>query len=430
MTPHDTILAHHDAVLAPGGWLVAVELHVRSVGTVSVGASLLAPGPAFLKLARQRGLKVAVLAHDVGFYDDSLRPLADEWIACRTRDVDAVVQASLRLPGHVSAIQSSVDTFVGVAAQASAALGLRAPAAPSPALARDKAIARAALAAAGITDVRWGVLESLDGPLSSPIGYPCVAKPVDGAASWDVALVHDDRELAALAAQHKTRQYGRGVRPQRRLICEDYVEGPLWSAEGLVRASVPTVLAWSDRVMSEPPRFVELAITCSTEEPFAGAEAWVHRVLSALAYDQGPFHLEFIHSAEGPRLVELNCRLIGSGAHNCIEIASGVDPIAWALSDLLGLSRSDVDRLDQSATQAYITSPHTGTLAAVPDMVPIGEDPRIVSAEITVSAGETVRLAESSSDYLGFVVTRGTDRGAALSAAQEQIAKVSLDVAG
>lgn len=398
---------------ATANWFVAVELHVRSGPgrpDLSSGPILEAPGPAQLRRARRRGLRTAVLARSRTFYGPELDDLVDVWIECDTRDSDRLSSAVTALPGVIAALTSSVDSFVGPAAAAARTMGLRGPTPRTPALSRDKAVARAALAAAGVPDVAWAVVPANDPRLDSPIGYPCVVKPVDGAASWDVRLVENRAQTRALAAQHLQRlEYGRGVRPQHRLLFEQYVPGPLISAEGFVHDGVPQVLAWSDRLLTAPPHFAELAITSIATPPTPAADGFVRDTLAALQYDFGAFHLEFILGSHGPRLVELNPRLIGAGAHVCVDHAAGVDSADHVVARLLGETPSEPHPTAEAAasTQMYLTAETSGRVHAVGDVRKLSELPGVVSAEVSTDVGRLVRPATSSSDYLGHVLTVG-----------------------
>lgn len=404
-------------------WFVSVELHTVSGGELIHGTRVPGPSEEMIRHARVRGLRTAVLASDRDFYKTDLDNLVDEWIVCDTRDPAAIHRAVASLPGRVAAVTSLVDTFVGPVAAAARSLGLRGPSPGTAALARDKAVARAALAAAGIPDVHWAVREAADPSIESPLGYPVVVKPVDGAASWDVELATGPEEVRALARRHLARRYPRGVQPQHRLLFEEYVTGPLYSAEGVVDATGQVqVLGWSSRRLTDPPHFAELAVTFAQDEPFEGASQYAESLLHALGYDFGPFHLEVIAGPAGPRLVELNPRLVGSGAHACIEEVIGYSGIDLVVAQLLGeawpkdLQVAAPPPADQrsswrSATQMYFVPDVASTVLARPNREMLSDWSEVVAAASQVSVGdELAPLVRSSSDYLGWVITRGRDR--------------------
>lgn len=415
----------HDVATNRAPWFVTVELHVIGNGAEhgwAVGRHVPGPSEEMLLRAKARGFRTAALVADRTFYGNRLEALVDRWIQCDTQDAGAVDYVIAGLPGHVAAVTSLVDTFVGVAAAAARARDLSGPTPGTPALARDKAAARQALADHGVPDVAWAAVDTHDPALRSPIGYPCIAKPVDGAASWDVELVHDTEQARALARRHAARRYPRGVRPQHRLLFEEYVPGPLFSAEGIVASDgVPHILGWTSRELTEPPYFAELALTFTTEEPLPGVSAYVERVLWALGYDFGPFHLEVILGPRGPRLVELNPRLVGSGAHACLEQVLGVSAVDLVLRHLLD---EPLPALGSSgaATQMYLVPERDGLVTCAPAPPNPRTMPGLVAAASSIEIGRTVQAgARSSSDYTGWVITHGTTAADALSTARHVV---------
>lgn len=397
---------------ASGEWFVSVELHTVTRAAPpgwSVGRPVPSPSADLLRRAQGRGLLVAVVASDRSFYGSEFVDLVDTWLECDSRDDRSILRAIAGLSGPVRAVTSLVDTFVGPAARVAAALGLVGTDPQAPALVRDKAAARRALAVSGVADVRWGVGDAHDPAIESPIGYPCVAKPVDGAASWDVELVADREQTLSLARRHAARSYPRGVTPQHRLLFEEYVPGPLFSAEGIVGpGGRPYILGWSSRVMGRPPSFAELALTFSTDEPTRGANHFVVEVLAALGYDFGPFHLEVILGPEGLRLVELNPRFVGSGAHVCLELVLGVSPLELLLTQLLD-EPLPTTVPSGAATQMYVVAAAEGLVSRTAAPYGLAGLPGIAAAASFASVGDRVVAATSSSDYLGWVISVGSD---------------------
>lgn len=414
-------------------WFVSVELHVMTApgprGWVT-GRPVHGPSEEMLQLVRERGIRTAVLASDRAFYGTELDHLVDLWVNCDTRDhVDITAQAAA-LPGRVVALTSLVDSFVGLAARAAFELGVSGPTPGSPALRRDKSVARQSLASAGVPDVAWAVCDAHESNIDSPIGYPCIAKPVDGASSWDVELVHDSAQTRALAGRHAARTYPRGVHAQHKLLFEEYVEGPLFSAEGVVgRDGKPQILGWSSRIMTDPPHFAELAITFSTEQPCPDANAFAGRVLEALGYDFGPFHLEFILGRDGLRLVELNARLVGSGAHFCLEQVLGTSAMELVVRHLLD-EPWPLLRSDGAATQMYVVPEHDGVITAAPEIGPGWALAGLLAATMFVGPGDRVEAgARSSSDYIGWVISRGQDETESITRAKQAVAAVTPSTA-
>ncbi|MEU2429984.1 ATP-grasp domain-containing protein [Streptomyces sp. NPDC007861] len=393
-------------------WVVLIELHTSPGGARTLptaGLPLQSAGELFLRAARARGHRTAVVTVDHNYYGDHYDHLVDAWLITDSRDPAAVGHTLVALDSQIAAVHSSVDSFVRVAAQVARNRGLRGPDPDGVGIARDKGRARQALADAGLEDIRWAVLPAHEPDLSSPIGYPCIVKPTDGAYSWDVALVDNDDDVRSLARQHLARRYARRVRPEHRLLFEEYLEGPLISAEGFVDHDELTVFGFSDRVMSPPPRFVELSLRFSAEPPHPQALAFVRSTLDALGYDFGPFHLEFILTPEGPRLVELNARLVGAGMEQAIGYVSSTPPADFVVAKLTG--HSPQMTVSGAVTELYLTAPQAGPLHTVEGLDTATGHPACRSAGLYYAHGEEVTdVIDSNSSPVGYVHAVGADR--------------------
>jgi biotin carboxylase len=394
-------------------WFVVVEVLLRPGAArpeFGVGERLDAPGVALLEAARSRGLATAVLAADRACYGEELDWLVDRWIECDTGDAAAIVAAARALEGRVAAVTSSVDGLAGAAAAAARTLGLRGATPGAPVLADDRRTLHRALAAAGLAGVAWGEVPATTARPGSPLGYPCVVQPVDGAAGWDVALVSDDRELQQLAARHLARNsYGRGPRPAYRLVAEEYVPGPRHGADGFVGDGGPLVLAWSEGVTTPPPHVADLVRTWTTRPPTPEAAGWVRSWLAAAGPDFGPFHLEFVLGPAGPRLVVLTPTLARDGAHTCVDLVSGVDTADLVVARLLG--EPDVARRRPAAAGAStlmrLDSQVAGRVRSVSGVRGVAGIPGLVVAEVFADVGSRSDPADCGRHRLGHVLTVG-----------------------
>ncbi|MCZ2857636.1 ATP-grasp domain-containing protein [Blastococcus sp. VKM Ac-2987] len=391
-------------------WFVAVELdEPRGAARPEFGAGerLDGPGPAQLDRAGRRGLRTAVLTRDRCQAAGGADWPVDRWVHCDTADPAAIAAAARSLGGEVAAVTSSVDGFAGPAAVAARLLGSRGPTPGSAALAADAAAVRTALAAAGATDVAWGEIAA-GAAATSPVGYPCVVRPVDTWAGWDAGLVADEAELRAFAARHMARgTAGRGMRPRGRLVVEERVRGRRYAADGFVDERGPVVLAWSELVMSPPPHLTELARTTTTAAPCADAAGHVGAWVSALGYDLGPFHLEFVLGSAGPRFAALHPRLAGAGARNCVDQVSGVDTADLAVAQLLGEPAGGVVPAVGAATLLHLSSHATGRVRAVSGVRQAGGIPGLLAAEVFADLGGVTAPPTCTGEHLGHVVAVG-----------------------
>ncbi|YCK35263.1 ATP-grasp domain-containing protein [Actinomadura sp. ATCC 39365] len=154
---------------------------------------------------------------------------------------------------------------------------------------------------------------------TSPVGYPCVVKPVVGRASYGVSVCHDDASYVAAVDEAIIyyRATSGGAESVPSILVEEYVEGPEYSGE----------LIWDDiegrwrllgvtntALMTPPPVRREIGhifpwsfgseVDDTVEETLI---AW----LNAVGHRRGAAHIEFKMEANRPALIEINPRLPG-----------------------------------------------------------------------------------------------------------------------
>lgn len=383
-------------------------------------------GMAALTTAHELGYKSVVVAREPEAYEPNIATDVDTWIVCDTQDADAIAQAVTGRP--VTALLSFTEYFVGKAAQAARKLGLRGTNPASAALQRDKSAVRAAIDRAKLPNIRWATA-SLEQPIkTSPIGYPCIVKPIDGGASWDVMRVHNDDELQELIYLHWSRKvYGRGVKPKHVLLFEEEIQGPLWSVEGFSLNGEAKIWGYSDRGLINPPFFVEASTTFSRTVPHPDMPRFTSALLAALNHDFGPFHLECILSPEGPMLVELNPRLIGGRAYHRINLSCDGDILKYILLYALGRTPDELVAV-RASTQRDIYTSREGILTAVGGVEKVEMLPGVVEMAWRAQIGDRVVPAISNEDMLGYIITVGETLEESSLRAEEALRLLEIEV--
>ncbi|MGH8353274.1 MAG: ATP-grasp domain-containing protein, partial [Pseudomonas sp.] len=177
--------------------------------------------------------------------------------------------------------------------------------------AKNKAAMRERLQRLGLPGPWFRVLTpGAELPADAP--FPLVAKPREGVASLDVRLCQDAAELAAYCAQFWQQQ------PGRALLLEAYLEGPLFTLETLGDGQRLQAIGGFDVSLSPAPHFVELAARWNGPLSRANRAAALAQV-AAFGINFGVCHSEFILTAAGPVLVEINYRSIGDGREFLLE---------------------------------------------------------------------------------------------------------------
>ena len=325
------------------------------------------------------------------------------------------------------------DLRIAEAAHIARALGLRHLNPETAALCRNKAEVRARLADAGIAQPRFVLAR---GPreliaAAEDIGLPLMIKPADGFGSQNIFALHTPHDLQALRANPQIiagapGDYGLGVAAGGAMLVERLMQGQLIGCDCFTADGRHMLLGVNEKLMFAPPSFA-IRGGCFTANcgQFAALEAYVVALLDAVGFDHGAAHVELMLTTEGPRLVEINPRLVGARIGRLISTALGRSVHA----DLIALHTQG--RLPPSAAAPacavtrWLAAPAAGTLREV--RLPASR-PGVVDLHMLARAGDAVTPPYDNADRLGCIVTRGPSRAQAECYAEEFIAATGIVV--
>lgn len=248
-------------------------------------------------------------------------------------DIELVLAAAHEVVATqpVAGVLSWDEARIHQAAQVAEALGLPTTGADVVWRCRDKYGSRVALAAAGVPQPAFRLVGDVEHALTAAeeIGFPVVLKPRAAAASYGVVLVPDAETLtrhftfAATATVPHMPHYERGV------LVEEYLTGPEFSVDSMVRGGWVTPLFLARKEIGFPPFFEETGHTVSHQDHLLRDRAMIdvlqntHR---ALGFTDGWTHAEFKVTPDGPKVIEVNGRLGGDLIPYLGMKASGIDP--------------------------------------------------------------------------------------------------------
>ncbi|MFE2045063.1 ATP-grasp domain-containing protein [Streptomyces sp. NPDC059477] len=292
-----------------------------------------------VRAADALGERLVLLTRDPAYYAYELERLpahALDVVETDTFDVEGVAELLGRTP-ELRGLISSTDTWMLVGAELAARFGLPGLDPDVLRLTRDKAAVRNLLYEAGLSR---GRALAADGPggdvrelLLKEIGLPAVVKDSAGTGSQNVWLVRDEAELDAALAESAGRTL------KGRLFAEPYFGGPVYSAETLTWAGRTRLLGVSSRLMSPEPYFREeiTAFPVAFPEALRGSlEGWLDALLAAVGYTDRFAHVEFVLTADGPELVEVNPRIGGALVGEGLCRALGVNVYEAIVETALG----------------------------------------------------------------------------------------------
>ncbi|GAA2897341.1 carboxylate--amine ligase [Streptosporangium fragile] len=350
----------------------------------------------FLPAARALGCEVTILTDRP---DQHAHP-GTEVLHCDVRDARAVIDtvAHHRAP---DAIFSNSDHIQAETALAAAYFGLPGKDWRACVDAKNKALTRRRLASAGVETVRSVRLAPGDPP-PRDLPFPVVVKPREGVASEDVVLVGDADELSRVVRVIRDR------RPGEALVVEEYLEGPLHTMETLGDGERIHVLGGFRTTLGPPPHFVEERLDWKGDPP--GREH-VLRALRALGVGFGACHTEYVMTPAGPRIIEVNYRVIGDHCDFLLADLLGVPLFELILGVHLGSAAAEPDPARGHGTALSLVADRSGTVVAAPGtVVPApGERTRVWHRPLR-AVGDRIDRNHTNRDYLGIVRAIGPDR--------------------
>ncbi|HEY5865362.1 MAG TPA: ATP-grasp domain-containing protein [Candidatus Tectomicrobia bacterium] len=386
--------------------------------------SILIVGAGMLQVPMFReaqSLGLAVLATD-GNPAAPGAAVADAFFPVDTYDVDGHRQLGQMLRDHQhwklrGVVTTGADVAPSVAAAAQGA-GVRGIPLEIAQLTHDKALVREALYTQRLDcfQPKWARvsphLSSHDqltiARVAYKIGFPCIVKPLEERASRGVSFVHD---LATYEqAKQKALAYGEtflleevlvGTEHSTEIIIGDKGE-TLW--RNIVdryfdySSGVPIELGHANPTILHPTQRLEIY-------------SMVYAAVRALGVTWGPFKVDCMLTADGPKVLECTARLSGGFDSQWTCPATGRHPMRVLLQLACGLPIEPqffIDQADGYAAAVAILPTRAGILEEI--ATPAGREGEVAWA---VSPGQRIGPLQHNAERCGYVFTHATTQQAA-----------------
>lgn len=382
----------------------------------------------FLPAAKALGLSVTLLtdcadAHRAHFAKKGLPAYPDEILSCDVFNPLAVIDRLTQRAIPPSAIFSNSDHLQTSTSVAADYFGLPRKDWHTAYRAKNKAEMRIRLQALGI-DTLWHATVCDPAMLSAlpEVPFPAVVKPREGVASLQVSLARDRAELqsqcAAVWADH----------PGRPMLIEEYIDGPLYTLETLGDGKALMVLGGFQVRLSPPPHFIEHEAVWMPG-PLQGEAARVLEIVRAFGVGFGACHTEFVMSAQGPRLIEINYRSIGDYREFLLQDTLEIPLFEMVLRIYLGQPLPALQPADRAAHIRYFVASEAGRVARAPAaFAELGDALRLTYQSLR-AVGDTIALTHSNKDYLGVLRGAGPDADTLASAMDAASQRLFWDIA-
>lgn len=239
--------------------------------------------------------------------------------------------------------------------------------------------------------------------------WPCIVKPRNGTGKIGVTWVPDETAMRQL--EH------RGIDLADTII-QPYHRGPLYSAEVWDDGTRFLLMGVTNRIMTRPPVFLELvkSFPWAAGTPWErSVEEWVRRILDAVGYDLGLAHVEFVETAHGFELVEINCRMAGSLITPGIVATTNCNPYRMAVEQALGMPVSLPVRRTVTGGFSHVSiyADRTGTVTSIQGMETCAAYPGCPQWYPTHDVGSVITQTGTYRARIGNVSASGPDASVA-----------------
>ncbi|MDX3075448.1 ATP-grasp domain-containing protein [Streptomyces sp. MI02-7b] len=383
--------------------------------------------------ARRRGHELVLLTADRSRYLHELAQAEPGTVTVVDVDTDDAgrVLAVLRAMPAVAGVLRMVDSVSDQAVHVARELGLPHADPAAVALLRDKGGFRDHLRRHGLSRARSHVFDpatATTDDLVPFLDFPCVVKDVAGAGSRNVWLVRDKDELTGVleAARMSTSLGGRD------LIAETYLIGPMYSAETLTWDGQTRVLGVCSRTLSPEPHFREESASFPVALPDhleAEIREHVSRTLASVGYRHGFTHTEFIRTADGVEIVEVNPRLGGVVIGELMRRAAGLDVHQALVEMALGERPALMDLVPPPPTGAAgvaLYAPEPGVVASVEGAAALASHPGSPQLYAVQDRGARIATTGDQRGLVSIVLAEGETAELALHHAWSAAGKIRV----
>jgi biotin carboxylase len=285
---------------------------------------------------------------------------------------------------------------------------------------RDKATTRAAVGDCGLRNPEYAVART-PGELAEAlvrIGYPSVLKPLDGAGSAGVRVLHGPADLDGTVPPAEAAP----------VLLESYVDGRELSVETLSVAGVHEVVMITEKLVTRGRYRVELGHQAPARlSPYRNAELAraTCGLLDRVGHRTGPAHTEIRLNERGAYLIETHTRYGGDRIWEMAGLITGRYPQPATVTALVDRPAPRRAPVAKAAAIRFVTA-RPGAVVEVTGLADARSVPGVYRVEVDAAPGRMVGTLASSDDRLGHVLALGDTVGEAVAAARRALCRVRV----
>ena len=229
----------------------------------------------------------------------------------------------------------------------------------------DKVLMKKNLMDAGVPTAQYQVVDDVESAIEffNQQSSFCVLKPADSSGSRGVSKVTAQTEIpdAFLSAQNFSR---RGV-----VLIEEWLEGEEFGAQAVVRNNRCEILVVHSDVTTAPPRRIPIGHGCPHEdevELLSEIRSMVDDAIASIGINNTISNIDFIMTEDGPKIIELTCRMGGTRLPEVCGTYWGINFYALAIQLALNFNINLPSSPQGKPNAAHnIILPQSGVLESV-----------------------------------------------------------------
>lgn len=389
-----------------------------------------------LQAALERGDTFSFLTSDLSLYE--AQPHVWEWVqqARHLVEIENYNEAEIHLYMKAlhqfepfDALLCLIDIRLVAAARLAKVLGLKFLNPESAELLRDKFKVRELLQSKGIAQPAFALATSNEELKTAvdQIGLPALIKPTDGYGSQNIVVLQHPQDLDPWFTPLDTllplnADYGLGVKSNERLLVEEHMQGTVVGCDVMTRDGRHELLGVNEKKFFDHPSFaIQGGCFMPMHEDLAFLEAYVFSLLDAVGFDWGATHIELMLTPQGPRLIEINARLVGAKIPRLMGLA--LDESIH--SRLIDLHLGEAHHMPSTAMPCvavtrWVVADRAGVFNRVD--LPTWQDAGIRCVEILKQPGDALCPPMENADRIGYVMATARTRAQAEQLAERFVA--------
>ncbi len=278
----------------------------------------------------------------------------------------------------------------------------------------------------------------------------CIVKPADNAGSRGVVLMEngkragtedkgedkedkEDKEAGDIKELKEIYAYSKSHSRNGTVMVEEFMQGPEVSVEAMTVEGKTQIITITDKYITPPPYFVELA-HCEPsrldEDMQEGIRQVALQAVQAVGLRNGPSHTEIKVTPEGPKVVELAARLGGDFiTSRLVPLSTGVDMVGASVALATG-AEADIRPKWKKAAAIHFLPAKEGIIRRISVDEEIWKLKGMEDVVIDKKAGDEVHGTKSSNDRLGYIITSADTPEEAMEAGEKAMGFLTVEWEG